>query len=92
MVKPEDILQHVGRRVVLELAPQATGGPVITGRIVGALRAADGLVVSVEPDGGVPAPRVTYHYTPYRLYCPGASGLLAGGRVWRGRARAGGCS
>lgn len=62
MVKPGDILQHVGRRVVLHLAPQATGGPVITGRIVGALSAADGVVVTFEPDGAVPAPRLTYHY------------------------------
>lgn len=62
MVEPGDILQHVGQRVVLRLAPGATGGPLITGRIAGALRAADGLVVTVEPDGGVPAPRVTYHY------------------------------
>lgn len=62
MVKPEQVRQYVGQRVVLRLAPQATGAPEITGRIAGALSAADGLVVTFEPDGAVPGPRLTYHY------------------------------
>lgn len=62
VMKPDEILRYVGQRVVLTLSPQATGGPTVTGRIAGTISAADGLVVTVEPDGAIPAPRVTYHY------------------------------
>ena len=62
MVNPDEILRYVGERVVLHLSTEATGGPVVIGRVVGALRAADGLVVTLEPDGAVPARRITYHY------------------------------
>ncbi len=51
----------VGKRVTLRLASEAGGPPVVTGRIVGALDAADGLVVTFEP-ADQPGRRVTYHY------------------------------
>ena len=62
MVKPEEVQRAVGQRVVLRLAAGVTGAPRLTGRIVGALPALDGLVVTFEPDGGTPARQVTYHY------------------------------
>ena len=61
-VKADEVRRFVGQRVTLQLAPQATGAPTVTGRITGATPAADGLVVTIEPDGGVPSPRATYHY------------------------------
>lgn len=70
MVKPEEVQRYVGQQVVLRLAPQAAGAPEITGRIVGALSAADGLVVTFEPDGAVPAPRLTYHYHHIEAIAP----------------------
>lgn len=42
--------------------PHASGAPTVTGRITGVTPAADGLVVTVEPDGDVPAQGLTYHY------------------------------
>jgi hypothetical protein len=51
----------MGRRVTLHLAADAPGAPTVTGRVMGTIEAADGLVVSVEPDGA-PGKRVTVHY------------------------------
>jgi len=56
----QEIKQAVGKRIKLELLPQAIGGPVRLGRIVGTLEAADGLVVTFEPDEAQARP-VTYH-------------------------------
>ncbi len=56
----QEIKQAVGKRVKLDLAPQAIGGPIRTGRIVGTLDAADGLVVTFAPDDA-PGSHVTYH-------------------------------
>jgi len=56
----QEIKQAVGKRVRLDLAPQAMGGPTRTGRIVGTLDAADGLVVTFEPEDA-PGSSVTYH-------------------------------
>ena len=56
----QEIKQAVGKHVKLDLAPQAPGGPTRTGRIVGILDAADGLVVTFAPDDA-PGSQVTYH-------------------------------
>jgi hypothetical protein len=59
----DEIRKHVGKRVTLKLAPQAPGGPSLTGRIEGVLDAVDGLVVTVVPDGSPAAVRtIHYHY------------------------------
>lgn len=59
---PQEIRRHVGQRVTLQLSPQAPGGPTVTGRLVGTLEAADGLVITLEPDGAPPGTKLTYHY------------------------------
>ncbi len=56
----QEIKAATGTRVRLELTPQASGGPTRTGRIVGTLDAADGMVVTFAPDDA-PESRVTYH-------------------------------
>ena len=56
----QEIRQAVGKHVKLDLAPQAPGGPTRTGRIVGILDAADGMVVTFAPDDA-PGSQVTYH-------------------------------
>lgn len=61
MAKPEDVRRMVGQRALLHLAPQARLGPRLTGRIVGVIEAADGLVVTVEPEEN-PGARLTIHY------------------------------
>ncbi len=55
---PEEIRRHVGKQVTLRLAR----GPTVTGRLVGTLEAADGLVVQIEPEGSTPGGRLTVHY------------------------------
>lgn len=50
----------VGRQVRLRLTP-AGGGAAISGKLVGTLEAADGLVLFLEPPGE-PGKRVTCHY------------------------------
>lgn len=59
---PEEIKRHVGKRVTLTLVPEAYGRPTVSGRLVGTLDAADGLVVQIEPEGSVPGARLTVHY------------------------------
>lgn len=58
-VSAEEIRRYVGRRVRLTLAPDAAGGPEVIGRLADTLPALDGLVVTIEPEGGGPR---TYHY------------------------------
>ena len=60
MATNQEIKQAVGKRVRLDLTPQAIGGPTRTGRVVGILEAADGMVVTLEPDE-TPGTHVTYH-------------------------------
>ena len=62
MVKPEELEALVGERVILRLASGAPGKHTVTGRIVGVVRALDGLVVTVSPDGAEPGQNLTYHY------------------------------
>ena len=61
-MRPDEIKRHVGKRVTLCLKAGAPGGPTVTGRLVGSLDAADGLVVHLEPDGSKPGTRLTVHY------------------------------
>ena len=58
----DEIRKFVGKRVTLKLAPGAPGAPSLTGRIEGALDAADGMVVTVAPDGAPPGTTRTIHY------------------------------
>ncbi len=60
MATNQEIKQSVGKHVRLDLTPQATGGPTRIGRIIGILEAADGMVVTLEPDE-TPGRHVTYH-------------------------------
>jgi len=62
VVKPEELEHLVGERVILRLASSAPGNPAVTGRIVGVVRALDGLVVTISPDGAEPTESLTYHY------------------------------
>jgi len=61
MVSAEDIRGLKGQRVTLHLAANAPGAPTVTGRVLGTIEAADGLVVTVEPESA-PGKRVTVHY------------------------------
>ena len=61
MVKPEDIEKVVGKHVTVRLSPRAPGTPLVTGTVLGVLRALDGLVVTLAPDGEGNTPR-TFHY------------------------------
>jgi len=61
MVDAEDVRRLKGRRATLQLAADAPGAPTVTGRVLGTIEAADGLVVTVEPDGA-PGKRITVHY------------------------------
>ena len=61
MVDAEDVRRLKGRRATLQLAADAPGAPTVTGRVLGTIEAADGLVVTVEPDGA-PGKRLTVHY------------------------------
>ncbi|HSB81666.1 MAG TPA: hypothetical protein VLM91_23035 [Candidatus Methylomirabilis sp.] len=56
----QKLKQAVGKRVKLELAPQAAGGPIRIGRVIGILDAADGMLVTFAPDDA-PGKHVTYH-------------------------------
>jgi hypothetical protein len=50
-----------GQVVTLRLLAGAPGEPVVTGRVLGMIEAADGLVVTIEPKGA-PGKRVTVHH------------------------------
>jgi len=56
----KDIRGLKGQIVTLQLLPDAPGAPVVTGRVLGTIEAADGLVVIVEPSGA-PGTRLTVH-------------------------------
>jgi hypothetical protein len=56
----QELKQAVGKRVKLQLSPQASGGPIRIGHIIGILDAADGMVVTFAPDDA-PGKHVTYH-------------------------------
>jgi len=60
-MKAEDIRGLKGRRATLHLAADAPGAPTVTGRVLGTIEAADGLVLTLEPDGA-PGKRITVHY------------------------------
>jgi len=57
----DDIRGLKGRVVTFELLPDAPGAPSVTGRVLGMIEAADGLVVTVEPNGN-PGKRLTVHH------------------------------
>ncbi len=61
-MKSQEIKQYVGRKVRIQLSAQAHQAPMVTGRLVGTLDAADGLVVQIEPEGSKPGTRLTVHY------------------------------
>jgi hypothetical protein len=56
----DDIRGLKGQIVTLRLLPDAPGAPAVTGRVLGTIEAADGLVVTVEPYGA-PGKRLTVH-------------------------------
>jgi hypothetical protein len=55
-----DIRGLKGKIVTFQLLPNAPGAPSVTGRVLGTIEAADGLVVTVEPNGA-PGKRLTMH-------------------------------
>ena len=57
----EDFRGLKGKTMTFRLLPGAPGGPVVTGRVLGTIEAADGLVVTVEPKDA-PGKRLTVHY------------------------------
>jgi hypothetical protein len=62
MVKLEALEQLIGMRVTLRLTAAAPGAPRITGRLMGVLRALDGAVVTIEPDGAAAPQTCHAHY------------------------------
>jgi hypothetical protein len=56
----DDIRGLKGQIVTLQLLPNAPGAPAVTGRVLGTIEAADGLVVTVEPND-TPGKRLTVH-------------------------------
>ena len=61
MPSADEIKRFVGKRVTLRLAPAAGGPPTASGKLVGALDAVDGLIVTLQPPDQ-PGRRLTYHY------------------------------
>ena len=57
----EEIRRLKGKIVMFQLLPDAPGAPVVTGRVLGMIEAADGLVVTIEPNGA-PGKRLTVHH------------------------------
>ena len=58
----EEVRRYLGQHVTLHLTQTAPEGPTITGHLTGAIEAADGLVVHLEPEGSPQGTRVSYHY------------------------------
>jgi hypothetical protein len=56
----DDIRGLKGRIATFQLLPDAPGAPSVTGRVLGTIEAANGLVVTVEPNGA-PGKRLTMH-------------------------------
>lgn len=73
-VKPEEITRYVGQWVTVQLSSKARCGPAVTGRLVGTLDAADGLVVHIEPEGSKGGGLLTLHYHHIVSIMPGPSG------------------
>jgi hypothetical protein len=61
-MRPEEIKRHLGKRVTLVVKPEAPGAPTVRGYLVGALDAADGLVVFIEPEGSTRGAVLSVHY------------------------------
>ena len=61
MMNLEEIRRLKGKVVTFHLLPDAPGAPVVTGRVLGMIEAADGLVVTIEPNGA-PGKRLTVHH------------------------------
>jgi hypothetical protein len=57
----EEIRGLKGKTMTFQLVPGAPGAPVATGRVLGMIEAADGLVVTIEPKGA-PGKRLTIHH------------------------------
>jgi hypothetical protein len=57
---PDNIRGLKGQIVTVRLLPDAPGAPVVTGRVLGTIEAADGFLVTVEPISA-PGKRVTVH-------------------------------
>lgn len=60
-MKIDDIRALKGKTATFQLLPGAPGAPVATGRVLGMIEAADGLVVTIEPKDA-PGKRLTIHY------------------------------
>ena len=60
MQTADELRKLKGQWVRVQLAPDAPGGPVVTGRVMGIVEAADGMLVTVEPDGRL-GRRLTIH-------------------------------
>jgi hypothetical protein len=60
-MKLDEIRGLKGKIVTFRLLPDAPGAPVVTGRVLGTIEAADGLVVTVEPNSS-PGKRATIHH------------------------------
>ena len=61
MPTADELRKLKGLWVRLQLAPDAPGGPVVTGRVMGIVEAADGILLTVEPDGRL-GRRLTIHH------------------------------
>jgi hypothetical protein len=57
----EEIRGLKGKVMTFRLLPGAPGAPAVTGRVLGMIEAADGLVVTVEPKDA-PGKRLTVHH------------------------------
>lgn len=60
-MKVDDIRSLKGKTVTFQLLPGAPGAPVATGRVLGTIEAADGLVLTIEPKDA-PGKRLTIHH------------------------------
>lgn len=72
-MKPEEIRQYVGQRVTVQLSAKSGCGSAVTGRLVGTLDAADGLVVHIEPVGSKGGELITVHYHHISSVTPGTA-------------------
>lgn len=72
-MKVDDIRALKGKTVTFQLLPGAPGAPVATGRVLGTIEAADGLVVTIEPKDA-PGKRLTIHYQHIAAATPTAKG------------------
>jgi hypothetical protein len=57
----DDIRGLKGQLVTLQLLPDAPGAPRVTGRVLGMIEAADGVVLTLEPMDA-PGKRLTVHH------------------------------